>query len=669
VELLSIAILWAATQTTQRAVISASSVDVWTCRSSHPDAELVHSQTRSADTWRWLCRPGIVIACDAPSHEPVDLTAVTCGDARLLDHPVRRVSLSTDDSRPGSIEWRQPGARETALVAVRELAPNSNTPRDIVVSQSERVLRIRRTGAAPLSIFFAAGSGDRALTVPGAEAGGELVFFGTAGTGQIVALEVTGQSPTRLDLLSTASFARARLFQGQYVGRLTFSSGLASDPVAFEIRDSDTTELARERFGRFSELVIEAESGIEPYLPARLALYRITRIGNATTREMVWRQPTPESTLQWRIDGLRPGTYEAVLSATQPIASTVIEVPDESVVQARLASPTVEVFGSLYFGDLVAPEGTTIRFESDKQRYETTTDARGGYRVKGGKPGKYTARVQSAKYLWTWTESVALVDGPNRFDWKVPGGSLALTLRRQDGAPLTETVQLQCSARGFHTAGPILADEAAEAVVLVGLPLDSVKCSADTKSGLVSDEMIVRLTPTSPSVRSTLRLRMLTGKLELRNVAGGPLSGARAIVGNVILEEDPAGSGQYTLSRNIPGAGMLITAPGHLPMCRQLSEADYPLLRLTMLDAGNLPVAIRLTPRATRAPGLLFGVPGSECPLPLFAFDPALRNVGANSTDIRFVLPAGTYQYQPYGLFPLQTLTVPGPVLELTRPK
>jgi len=114
---------------------------------------------------------------------------------------------------------------------------------------------------------------------------------------------------------------------------------------------------------------------------------------------------------------------------------------------------------------------------------------------------------------------------------------------------------------------------------------------------------------------------------------------------------------------------MLLQAPGHVPMCRVLEETDYPLVRLVMPTAGTIPQIIRLTPRASRPPGRLFGLPGSECPVSLFALEPALRNLGSASTDIHLMLPAGTYQYQPYALFPLQTFSVPGPPLELTRPK
>lgn len=393
--------------------------------------------------------------------------------------------------------------------------------------------------------------------------------------------------------------------------------------------------------------------------------------------EVVWTRSGSGDTWRCAVLGARlarkrvvtPGSIEVLLQGEMPLAQASVTIDAGERAQVTLARPTVEVTGQVFFGSVPAPAGTRIHFELERQRISTTTGEEGAFHVRLMTPGRYTARLESGRYFWTWTDSVDLVAGANRFDWRVPAGALRLTLKRHDGLTIDESVQLQCASKGFHAAGPVLPEELEQPVVIAGLPLDEVRCSADTKSGLVSNQLLVRLTSRSPVVDSTLDLRLLVGQVELRGALGGPLSGARVTVANMTLAEAPPGSGVYSLVRATPGAGMLITAPGHLPLCRIVKETDYPLFRLSMQEAGSAQVTFRLTPQATRPPGMVYGVPGSECPVMLFAFEPTLRSVGENSTEIRFFLPPGAYQYQPYSLFPLQPFSVPGSPLELTRPE
>lgn len=659
-------------QMSTRSTIRSADLDVWNCSKATPGTDIAHSQVGSKDLWKWACVPTAAVKCDSPSHEPVDLEFPQCEDLVLMEMPVRRLNVAWNDGRPLSIEWRKlPVQGSTTQIAFREYSPNPDAHTVLFLSRTERLMRFKRPGAAPLSVLLPASSSDAELSLPEAEAGGELLLLNVVPTvGEVTDLDISGQGAMRVKLDSTSRAARARLFAGEFEGRLVFSSGLRSEPRTFRIETGLTTELLRETFKPRSELVLAGDPELSNYQPTSLTLYRVTSTNGSSERTLIWKTDRTPPSLLWRIDGLEAGTYEAQLSNdAAPLASTAVELGESQSAQARLAAPSVQIEGSVVIGSAPAPAGTKIHFEVDKQRFEAITDERGGYRVRAGKPGKYTARIESGKYLWTWTDSVSFVEGFNRFDWKIPGGSLRITLKREDGKSLDETVQLQCYAKGFHSAGPIMPNEVGEPIVLLGLPFEAIKCSAETKSSLVSDELLVKLTPATPSIDSTLRLRSLAGKVDLRDALGNPLSGARVVVGNLTLDEDPPASGQYSLVRSVPGAGMLITAKGQLPMCRQLKESDFPLLRLSMVSSGTKLATIRLTPQASRPPGLMHGVPGSECPIPLFAFEPVLRSFGAKSTDILLTLPEGNFQYQPYGLFPLQSFTVPGPPLELTRPK
>lgn len=636
----------------------------WTCSSQTQPVRTV--ETGSVVTWEWGCLAGHVLRCDAPGQEPRDFAASEC-NGRLVSQPANTVTLDWRDEASATVEWRELGSTGTRLLASRVLTGRQP---QVPVARAPRILRVHRPGAAPVSLYVP-GVADAVVRVPAPEPGGEVAWLPAAGVGSPVAVALAGLTAARIELPPAASFTRQAQFAGTVDARLVFSSQLTTERVPLEIVDGATVEVGRGNFEAMSELTLVGEPGLEQHAPTSLQLNRLDEADGSMSRQPVWRSAVQASSesMAWVVDGLPEGTYEAVLTGDQPIASTVVELPANQRVQAPLATPNVEVFGEVTLAGAVPPEGTRIHFEFDKQRFSTTTGPGGTYRVRAGTPGRYTARLEAAKYFWTWTDHVNFVEGANRFDWKIPGGSLRLRLRRDDGQAIDEVVQLQCRARGFHAAGPIMRDEVAHPVLIAGLPLDEITCSADTKSGLVSNELLVRLSSNTPSIDTALSLRMLAGMVELRSTGGATIPGARITVGNMTLDEEPVGSGLYKLLRAIPGSGVLIQAPGHLPMCRALREADYPLVRWTLVPAGSVPFIIRLTPRATRPPGRLFGLPGSECPVNLFALEPGLRNSGTASTEIRLMLPPGTYQYQPYALFPLQTFSVPGPPLELTRPK
>lgn len=644
-------------------VLISRDIGAWSCKgSAAASVRFVRSSTE--DTWYWSCQPGSFVQCDRHNGEPRDVSFPNCESTALTDGQMRVVSVKSPDRRALSVEWRRLSEDGTQLLARRALDTGDVS---IPASTDRRVLRLFRDGAAPVSFLLPAATTAVPLKLNDAEPGGELVHLDQSRIGRIAALALSGQSAPRIPV-GAPPLTRWSLFSGIYSVRLAFSSGLLSETREIRLEDGKTTELLSGYFNPRSELVVEAEPEVMNFDPWALTVHRIDHDGGSATRKLIWKSETFSPALEWTIDGLEPGFYEVSIDGGQPIAKADAELGMHQSARVALTAPTAEISGRITMGDGPAPEGTRIHFEFNKARFQTTTGVDGTYRVRLAGPGKYIARIESAKYVWTWTDTVDVSAGLNRFDWTIPGGVLRVRILREDGKPIDENVQLQCAGRGFHAAGPVMTTEIGEPVVLTGLPFGEISCSADTNSGLVSDKLTVRLTSTSPSVDSSLRLRLLLGKIELISAQGTPLPGARVTVANITLDEEPAGSGVYALTRVAPGAGMLITAPGHLPLCRRLKPTDFPSTQIVMSAAGTVPSVIRLTPRATRAPGQVFGLLGSECPVPLHALEPKLRQVNGQSTDITFALPAGTYQYQPYSLFPLQTFSVPGAPLELTRP-
>ncbi len=649
--------------TVDGSIITSGTSTPWDCRADNPSGRL--EERIPGKQWSWLCTSGSLVRCDSPGREPRDIAYPEC-NAVLGNEPTRTITVKLLDRQHVGIEWRRLTDSGTQLIASRQIGPGEAR---IVASRSSRILRFTAPETAPVSMVLQASPDDSELTVPPAEAGSELLWFTKFGPGTPEQLRLTGKAPTTLTIDAASPITRKSLFPGSYSATVLYSSGLPSEEVQFMLDSARSTELSREHFGPRSELELVLEPGAKDLAPQTLELYGLTTNGSSTQRRLVWRSPNISIDSSWRIDGLRAGEYEATLAGDAPIARVVVDVPENQRTQAILQKPTVDVSGTITFGTKPAPDGTRVHFEFDRQRFTTTTGRDGSYSVSLAGPGTYTARIEVAKYLWTWTDKVAVVSGKNRFDWKVPGGSIALRLRREDGRPIDELVQLQCSGGSFHSAGPVMREELDRPLLLVGLPLGEVTCKADTTSGLISNELLVRLSSSTPNVESTLTLRMLAGTLELRSASGGHISGAAVIVGNTKLDEEPEGSGHYRILRVAPGSGMLFQAGGYLPLCKVLRDSDFPVLRVTLQAAGNSPFSIRLTPQANRPIGTLFGVPGSECPVSLFAFEPRLRNISPTTSEFTLMLPPGTYQYQPYSLYPLQTFSVPGPPLELTRPK
>lgn len=640
----------------------------WQCRWTDGTA-LEPARTGTGLEWRWPCRTGVWVRCDAPHREPRDIGAESCGTTvDLPDAGARVARLRRQDARPVRVEWREPASDwqlPTRLLAAREFGRGELLL--LAVSMAGRVLRIVRPDAAPVSLWVPPGASEVAREVSSAEAGGELVLMGYRRAGTVPMAEYDGRATGRV-LLSTADpITRATVWPGDYDVRLVFASGIRSAPLHVRIEAGESTEVPLDSFPPTgaARLVIDESLLEEHVLSAEIV--RFVRDGGSTLRSRVWGDPVLPAGARL-IDGLPPGEYELLLRAAgKVVGGATFAVQADEIAQVLVERPSVQVVGSVSLGGAPAPEGSRLQFAIGEQVFDTTTDAAGRYAVTLGAPGRYTARLVSASYLWPRSQSVDLVAGVNRFDWRMPGGALRLAVRREDGGRLDEIVQIVCRGSGPDFAGPATPEELESPLVIGGLSLGEATCTARTRSGLVSSGVRTSLTVDRPLADVTLTLRWLPAELVVRGAHGAPLPGAAVIVDNRSLPEDPPLSGRYRLTGSAPGATMLIVAPDHLPLCRTLREHDFPAAEVTLHPAGGIAATIRLTPIATRPPGLVYGLPGSECPVRLSELGPELRQSG-DTTEITLRLPPGVYRYQPYLTFPPQTLVVPGPPLELKRP-
>ena len=82
-----------------------------------------------------------------------------------------------------------------------------------------------------------------------------------------------------------------------------------------------------------------------------------------------------------------------------------------------------------------------------------------------------------------------------------------------------------------------------------------------------------------------------------------------------------------------------------------------------MMPSSSAQATFRFNPSLGdwAAPGRVFGLPGSDCPVPLSVF-PEVRRRNEGSATIVTVggLPLGTFEYAPTLRYPPQPLHVPG---------
>lgn len=619
----------------------------------------------------WPCRDDEPLQCDGVGYEPIDVSRDRCVASREL---TPKLAVPVKILVPGALdavtlEWRQPSSHGTTLIATRKLSVSEGAI-DVPVSYSPRVLRVFRSGAAPVSLAFKEPPDSRVATLPYPEHGGELFILNDAVEMPPVELLGVGDRSFALDL-KRQSYARAAVVPGDYQFHLLYSSGVRTDGVAGRIEDGRTLELAPADFGPVGAAMITAE----PQLLEQEGVIRVlrqTEIGTAVTQTEVWSSESRGQS-SWFVDGLSAGSYEAQLELLDgTLIRNLFSVAGGARSQVRMAGGTTRVFGHVTIGGRPAKAGTRIHFAMARQLkpFEAIIDTNGNYSVTLGEPGRYTVRLMTAKYLSTWTDGVVLKAGLNKFDWVIPGGSLEITMRRDDASRIDEIVQLHIESPGFHAAAPIVPEEANTPLLVVGLPLsEEFTVRADTRSSLVAEPVKIGLTTTRPHREIELVLRDATSVLEVRSASTGDLlPDATAVAGNLNIEQDPLGSGYFKIRRTSPGTALLVKAPGRVPVCRVLRATDVPTLQLRLPDAELIPVEIRLDVRATRPVGFFMGLPGSDCPVPLMDVGPEMKYDGEGVVfSVR--LPAGTYQYTPYGRFPLQTFTVPGPGLSLHIPQ
>jgi hypothetical protein len=195
-----------------------------------------------------LCPATGVVRCSVPGTEPrdLDLTSLCRGDAAALSPAVRTLVPMLPARDAVTVEWRTWRDTQSTPLASRSFDPSMPAP--LPVGSNERLIRIVRTGASPVTfVVKAATAGDPTelpVGVPVAGAGGEV--FLALGTRERQVTSVTLAGPeTRVVGVDGLPFVSVPgLAPGNYTLRFGPVDSPVGPPMSLVVRNGATTELA-----------------------------------------------------------------------------------------------------------------------------------------------------------------------------------------------------------------------------------------------------------------------------------------------------------------------------------------------------------------------------------------------------------------------------------------
>jgi len=353
------------------------------------------------------------------------------------------------------------------------------------------------------------------------------------------------------------------------------------------------------------------------------------------------------------------------LKATRVLTVTADQ---RSIVPLALQSNTLT--GTVYAGEqpLSNARLALVPFgQTGSGRYGTTTDAEGRYTFSVEQPGRYVLKHEVSMMVYG-AETPATVSGiDTRFDWRLPATRLTITFESADGPLPTEAGVLLVldGPSGIGAGGTVNLARGERSIAFVGLPLGRYSARAFSGDVQSTAPLALELTPSQSEARGTLRLERAT-RVSMR--VTGP-DGVMLPTANVRGGAARPGGGVFDIT-GPPGTSLIVTAPGFVPRCVVLQRTHRPEFTVSLTQASPHTASIRFSPglEGASAPGLVLGLPGSDCPVPAAMFTERTRRDEQGVTVVTFGdLPAGEYRYTPNVRYPPQPLMVPGPELGFVR--
>ncbi len=639
------------------------------CRAERTDADGRVTRLATGPPLEWAGRAGDRIQCDADGAEPLDLV--------VGDPPLARYTLSlaraartllirapAGDWPPRDqivIEWRRPDTGGSHLLAARlhEGAGDVRVP----VASETRWVRVRRTGAAPVTVPLPPGTADVAVTLPPPTPGGELVAALPPRRILPVAIILQGPAETRDAPVVGGWVGVPGLRPGRYRLVPIYPPGVSGEAIEGAVRDGETTELVPPAFAPVgaAEIVLAEELCAEHLWPARLTITRHRGTSVSVRYERAFSAELPEGQCHVRVEGLSVGRHDIVLGPSQPadrpdrpprkttLSRADFLIVDDTVTPVTLGAPAVRVHGRVTYEDGRPAPDLVVGFElRDSQVAEASTDAMGRYDAVLPEPGTYRVRIGPTFYLSVARVTRRFEAGDQEADFSIAPGRLRLHVRTVRGEPPDDVVQVEierlgsgeASREGRVTTGFIGPEHGGE-VEVVGLGLGRYRVRAWQPGGkaAVDPPVLVDLTERVPVADVDLWLRSPSAaRVRVVDSAGSPLGGAYVLAGPVVLQEEAPGV--FPLVGQSEGARISVERRGAVPSCRVWRGEPEVLVRL-MPPAGAM--VFRFSPPVRAPLGVVVGIPDADCDVGLSQFDYRLQSTATETLVEVSNFPAGRF--------------------------
>jgi hypothetical protein len=617
--------------------------------------------------------------CEMEGHEPLDIDPDTGGHC-IQPLPARTVVLEGPAGWGGRLEWRREDPDATAKLASRE-ARTEGTAAKVPVARVDRVLRLLRAGSSPVSFFLPGSEPEPVRTVPQPQTGGEIY----------VALPHRRLVPERLELCrgdrTIALFPEA--VQGRYAlpgvrpGSYQlvpgWRGGIRGEAIPVTVAAEETTELLPlplPPVGAVEILIGEELCTEEDTFPRRLELSGLTLTQGAIQKsaDPLWQTEVDPGACDFWLEGVPPGSYQVVLARytlaeRELLAWADLTVEEDGLTTIALDRGDTSVHGVVKYSDGEPFVHGWVVFSQGTREIETELDALGRYEIQLPAPGTYQVAVTFPRYYPLVTREVRLPTSAGRLDFEITGGSIDLSIRREDGAEIDEIVQFSISAVGggpaFGKSG-FLRPQEIEDAHLDQLPFDQrLRVTAATRSGWVAEPPgEVELSEDAPRQPVDLLLRKIEYRIRVVDETGTPVRGAEVQLGIVALVEEAPGEFRGPLGA--PGTMLRVVPPAGLsPYCRTIDSNPDQVVELA---AAPFPAEVWLEGNPTPPRVAIEGLPGSDC---AFWVSPPFYPAEQVGERVRLTLPS-----LPLGTFLVRTaggesglLEVPGgPPLVLRTP-
>jgi hypothetical protein len=619
---------------------------------SKPAAQEVSLLRQDDGRWRWIARADDVLQCSADGLEPRDLVAPQReGEQTLTMIGARPVALKANGAAEADVEWREDGPDGTRLLARRHLAGNDAIVVPVALGQ-ERLVRIYRPGLSPNTL--AIGRDTATLPLPEGARGGEIYIACRRDTWMPEVIVIGADSGrVRLSEVTAGRAILAGVPAGTAAVSSQYKGGVRADRRLVRVVDGRTTELVPYPNRKNGALSITANGRLcDDTAGGEL------QIRSRTTAGAEYRLPVPPR-CAGVFAGLDPGDSTAELRVGgRSIARGSASVEESAVTDLLLESYAVHVEGTVSSGRDRPVPGVTLTFRRTGEGVpaapvQVSTDESGAFAIDLPRPGPYGIAVKASDYYEFEVASRSFVTGTQRLDLQVAPTSVVIKLRREDGGPLPEFVQI-------GVEGPVRMNSPVSGggVTLSALPLGDYTLRASSSNPALSSERVrLSLTEEAPTATVELSLSSREGTLRLHGLAGEPVKGARLVGAGRELSP-----GVYDLTGVADDAIIQIQADGYLPSCWRRKGTSG---EATLLPLGTQTLRVHV-PESGSPYNLVLRGPGSECGLPLSLFVARLTaGEGQTVIEVPGLMP-GPWQVG-YGSV-IREVMVPGPDVTFAKP-